>query len=78
MTWQEHITSDADVLGGKPRVKGTRLAVEFILDLMGQGWSEADLLKNYPTLDSADLQACLQYASDVLKDVKDYPAWTGK
>jgi len=48
--WQERITVDPQVLVGKPVVKGTRLAVEFIVELLAQGWSEADILRNYPRL----------------------------
>jgi uncharacterized protein (DUF433 family) len=73
MNWQEHITIDPDILVGKPVVKGTRLAVEFIIDLMAQGWSEADILKNYPGLTREDIQACLSYASAVLQAEKVYP-----
>jgi uncharacterized protein (DUF433 family) len=54
------------VLVGKPVVKGTRLAVEFIVDLLAQGWSEADILRNYPRLTREDIQACLAYAGAAL------------
>ncbi len=60
---EERITVDPQVLVGKPIVKGTRLAVEFIVDLLAQGWSEADILRNYPQLTREDVQACLAYAS---------------
>ena len=46
MSWQERIVIDPDILVGKPVVKGTRLAVEFIVDLLAQGWSEAEILRN--------------------------------
>jgi uncharacterized protein (DUF433 family) len=42
-------------------VKGTRLAVEFIIDLMAQGWSESETLRNYPGLAHEDVKACLAY-----------------
>ena len=45
MNWQERIVADGAVLTGKPVVRGTRLAVEFIIDLLAQGWSEADILR---------------------------------
>ncbi len=63
MSWQEHIILDPDILVGKPVVKGTRLAVEFIIELLAQEWSEADILQNYPGLTREDIQACLKYAS---------------
>ncbi len=54
-------------------VKGTRLAVEFLTDLLAQGWEEADILKNYPGLTHEDIEACLAYASSVLHAEKVYP-----
>jgi len=48
MHWQERIVIDPDILVGKPVIKGTRLAVEFVIDLLAQGWSEADIERNYP------------------------------
>ena len=73
MNWQERIIVDPAILVGKPVIKGTRLAVEFIVDLLAQGWSEADLLRNYPGLTQEDILACLNYASHVLKAEKVYP-----
>jgi uncharacterized protein (DUF433 family) len=73
MSWQERIVIDPNILVGKPVVKGTRLAVEFILDLLAQGWSEEDILRNYPGLTRVDIQACLSYASAVLRAEKVYP-----
>jgi uncharacterized protein (DUF433 family) len=67
MNWQERIVSDPRILTGKPVIKGTRLAVEFILDLLANGWSEAEISKNYPRLTHEDIQACLCYASALLK-----------
>jgi uncharacterized protein (DUF433 family) len=66
MTWQDRIVVDPNILVGKPVVKGTRLAVEFILDLLAQGWPESELLRNYPGLTREDIQACLAYASAML------------
>jgi len=53
--WQERIELNPGVLAGKPVVKGTRLAVEFVVDLLAQGWTEEDILKNYPTLTADDI-----------------------
>jgi uncharacterized protein (DUF433 family) len=72
MNWQDRIVIDPGILVGKPVVKGTRLAVEFIIDLMAQGWTEADILHNYPGLTPEDIQACLAYTSTVLKAEKVY------
>lgn len=73
MSWQERIVIDPGILAGKPVVKGTRLAVEFIIDLLAQGWSEADILRNYPGLTPDDIRACLAYAGAILKAEKVYP-----
>lgn len=66
---------DPAILTGKPVVKGTRLAVEFVVDLLAQGWNEADTLRvrNYPGLTREDIAACLAYASHLLKAEKVYP-----
>ena len=73
MEWKERIVIDPGILVGKPVVRGTRLAVEFIVDLLAQGWSEAQILENYPGLTPEDIRACLAYASAVLKSEKVYP-----
>jgi len=73
MNWQDRIQVDPEVLVGKPVVKGTRLAVEFIVDLLAQGWAEEDILRNYPGLTHDDIRACLGYASARLRAEKIYP-----
>jgi uncharacterized protein (DUF433 family) len=73
MNWQERIILDSAVLVGKPVVKGSRLAVEFLIDLMANDWTEADILRNYPGLTHEDLRACLAYASERLQAEKVYP-----
>lgn len=71
--WKERIVLDPEVLTGKPIVKGTRLAVEFVIDLLAQGWSREQILENYPGLTDQDIQACLAYASEVLHLQKIFP-----
>ena len=73
MDWRERIDLNPDVLTGKPIVRGTRLAVEFIVDLLAQGWSDEAIIQNYPGLTGDDIQACLHYASAVLHSEKVYP-----
>lgn len=68
MDWRERITSDADTLFGKPRIKGTRIGVMFILDRLGDGWSEAEILDSHPNLKREDLQAVFAFVHDCLKD----------
>ncbi|AUS99827.1 antitoxin [Nostoc sp. CENA543] len=72
MDWQTRITLDPNILVGKPIIKGTRLAVEFIIDLLAQGWTTDEILRNYPGITIMDIQACLSYASDALKSEKVY------
>jgi uncharacterized protein (DUF433 family) len=67
------IIIDPDILVGKPVVKGTRLSVDFLLGLLAQGWSESEILRNYPGLQREDLLACWAYASEVLSTEKVYP-----
>lgn len=71
--WRTRIVLDPQILVGKPTVRGTRLAVELIIDLLAQGWTEAEILKNYPGLTREDVQACLSYASATLRAEKVYP-----
>ena len=71
--WKEHIVIDPDILVGKPVVKGTRLAVEFIVDLLAQGWPVQEILRNYPGVTEEDIKACLRYASAILQAEKVYP-----
>lgn len=73
MDWKERIVVDPNILVGKPVVKGTRLAVEFVIDLLAEGWSQEDILRNYPHVTREDIQACLSYASDMLHAEKVYP-----
>lgn len=68
MTWTDHISADPAILGGKPVVKGTRLAVDFILGLLAEGWTRDQLLANYPQLTDQALQAVFAYAAEVLHD----------
>ncbi len=64
MTWQDRITIDPNILAGKPVVRGTRLAVDFTIGLLGEAWAEADILLNYPGVTHDDIAACLRYASE--------------
>ena len=68
--WQQRIILDEKILRGKPLVKGTRLSVDFILDLLANGWTHEEIFENYPQLTSDDIKACLEYASQVIKDEK--------
>jgi uncharacterized protein (DUF433 family) len=64
--WHDHIELNPKVMMGKPVIKGTRLTVEHLLERLGDGWSEEELLKSYPQLRSEQIRAALKYAADVL------------
>jgi len=72
MDWEDRITADPKVLVGKPVIKGTRLAVEFILELLANGWSETQILDNYPGVTHEDIVACLRYANELVKSERVY------
>ncbi|CCH55356.1 protein of unknown function DUF433 [Fibrisoma limi BUZ 3] len=68
MNWQEYIVADDTVLSGKPTIKGTRLSVEFLLERLADGWTEQDLLDNYPRLTKEALQAMFAFVHANVKD----------
>jgi uncharacterized protein (DUF433 family) len=72
----DRIVLDPAVLAGKPVIRGTRLAVEFVVDLLAQGWSVEQVLDNYPGLTREDVRACLEYASEVLRSERVFPVPT--
>jgi uncharacterized protein (DUF433 family) len=72
MNNHDRIVIDPDILVGKPIVKGTRLSVDFFLGLLAQGFSESEILRNYPGLTREDLLACWAYAAEVLGQEKVY------
>jgi len=72
MNWHVRIVIDQEVLTGKPVIKGTRISVEFIIDLLGRGWTVENILEEYDHLTREDIQACLAYARDMLKSERVY------
>jgi len=68
MGWTDRIVTDAGICGGRPRVRGTRITVEFLLGLKAAGWSEGQILENYPHLVPEDLKAVFAYAQSILED----------
>lgn len=73
MNWQDRIVLDPAVLDGKPIVKGTRIAVALVVNLLAEGWTEVQVLENYPGLTRDDVAACLAYASARLQNERVYP-----
>jgi uncharacterized protein (DUF433 family) len=70
MDWKDKITVDPAVLVGKPVIKGTRLAVEFIVELLSEGWTHQQIIDNYPGITGEDIRACLAYAAESLQAEK--------
>ena len=68
MKWQDYIVSDNNVLLGKPTIKGTRLSVDHIIGLLAQGWSEQQILDNYPRLNQKHLKAIFSYLYECMQD----------
>ena len=62
----QRIEVNPRIMAGKPIIKGTRLTVQYIVSLLGQGESEEDILREYQGLSVDDIRACLLYASEVL------------
>ena len=62
------ITANPQILGGKPIIRGTRLSVEFILDLFASGMSESEILEDYSHITAEDIHACLRYAAHAFKN----------
>lgn len=69
----QRITCDSAVMVGKPVIKGTRLTVEFILNLLGHGATVDEIVDEYPGVTSEDIQACLLFASQSLSSTTFMP-----
>jgi uncharacterized protein (DUF433 family) len=72
MDWRTRIVADPDVLVGKPVIKGTRIAVELVMDLLAAGYSTRQILDQYDHLTADDLQACLAYAREIIRSERVY------
>ena len=65
---EERIVVNPKIMGGKPVIKGTRIPVYFILELIANGWTIDDILKEYPHLTQEDVLAAVRYAARVLRE----------
>jgi len=68
MNWRNHIETNDNILLGKPVVRGTRVSIEHIIKLLASGWTENQILDNYPRLSKESLQAVFAYIQDIMKD----------
>jgi len=64
MDWKKRISIDPAILVGKPVINGTRLAVEFIVELLAEGWTHQQIIDNYPGITADDIRACLAYSAE--------------
>ena len=64
----DRIVCVPNILGGKPCIKGTRISVEFVLELLASGGTHADILRDYPHLIAADLEQAIRYAARFLQN----------
>lgn len=80
LDWRDYVVCDASVLGGKPTLKGTRLSVEFVLEILAGGWDGEAVRRNYPNLTDDRIRAVLAYAAETFRDDRFHllpPARTG-
>lgn len=68
MDWWEYIQADPNVLNGKPVIKGTRLSAEFIIGLLANGWTQTEILENYPQLTETHLRAIFAFVAESLRE----------
>lgn len=71
-SWRERIVVDPQILVGKPVIKGTRIAVELVIDLLARGYSKDQIIEQYDHVTAEDIQACLAYASQILRSERVY------
>ena len=73
MDWQQHIVSDSQVLLGKPIIKGTRISVELILELLANGWTEQQILESYPSISAESIRAVFAYLKECMQQELYFP-----
>lgn len=71
--WREHITVDPDLHHGDPCISGTRISVATVVGSLADGMTPEEILNAYPQLTSADIQAALAYAADVMRQELLFP-----
>ncbi len=77
-TLRRRISTNPDVMAGKAVIAGTRIPVDLIVKLVGQGMTREAILEDYPALSDADIQAALLYAAEVVANEEVFPLSTGK
>ena len=72
MDWRQRIVANPEVLVGKPVIKGTRISVELVMDLLAAGYTQQQILDQYDHLAVEDIQACLAYAKEIIRSERVY------
>lgn len=72
MDWRTRIVADPEVLVGKPVIKGTRISVELVMDLLAAGYTPEQIIQQYDHLTADDIRACLAYAKEVIRSERVY------
>lgn len=73
LDWRNYIDSNTKILVGKPIIKGTRISVDLILELLSSGWTNEMILKSYPSLSNEDLKATFLFLQDCMKEESYFP-----
>ena len=76
MALTDRIVVDSKILTGKPIVRGTRISVELVVELLAAGWSHAQILASYPHLTEEDIRSCLAYSGELLREERVCPLKT--
>lgn len=71
MNWRDHIDRNPAVIGGKPKIKGTRIGVGLILERLGEGWTVEQLIESYPQITAEHIHACRAYAAEIVRCEED-------
>jgi uncharacterized protein (DUF433 family) len=64
----KRISVDPKVCFGKPCIRGHRIWVSLILDLLASGWTEREVIQNYPGIEAADIRACIAYGAEMSRE----------
>ncbi len=73
MVLPKRLAVDPGILSGKPIIRGTRISVELVLELLAAGATDSQILDSYPGLERDDILACLAYASQLTQEWRTFP-----
>ena len=73
MNWRDYIHSDTEIVMGKPTIKGTRISVELILELLSEGWTYDQIFESYPSLTKSHLTAIYAFLHDCVQQELYFP-----